>query len=120
IVRESNEMIQTMRGMIWVIQPLNDGSVDFFDKVKMFAEGVLSSHNIKLDFRTDLTDPGKLSLDLQRNLFLVFKESVVNVAKHAHATEVAIEVLQKEGRLTITILDNGRGFESEENNKGGN
>ncbi len=111
IVRESNEMIQTMRGMVWVIQPLNDGSVDFFDKVRMFADGVLSSRYVKLDFRADLTEPRKLSLDVQRNLFLVFKESVVNIARHAGATEVAIAVTQRHDRLAITIRDNGRGFD---------
>ncbi len=118
IVRESNEMIQTMRGMIWVIQPLNDGSADFFDKVRLFADGVLSSRHVKLDFRADLTEPRKLSLDLQRNLFLVFKELVINIAKHAGATEVAIEIIQRHDRLAVTVRDNGRGFDMTANGEG--
>lgn len=112
IVRESNEMIQTMRGMVWVIQPRNDDSIDFFEKVRMFADGVLSSRHIRLEFLTDLTEPRKLSLDTQRNLFLIFKESVVNIAKHSDATEANIGIIQKQDHLAITIRDNGRGFDN--------
>ena len=43
-------------------------------------------------------------------LFLAVKEALNNVLKHAGATEVRIALAVANGRLTMTIADNGRGF----------
>ena len=43
-------------------------------------------------------------------IFRVLQESLTNVAKHAHATQVEV-VLESEGdEIVLTIRDNGRGF----------
>jgi PAS domain S-box-containing protein len=44
-------------------------------------------------------------------LFRIYQESLTNVARHAAATEVMVNIALKEGRLVLTITDNGRGFD---------
>ena len=45
-------------------------------------------------------------------LFRIAQEALVNVAKHAGATEVAIRLESDPGAVGLTIADNGRGFDS--------
>jgi signal transduction histidine kinase len=111
IMNESREMMQTMRGMVWVINPQNDKANDFFDKVKSFAEAVLSSKKIAVTFRVRNVASQQIGLEVQRNLFLIFKEAVVNVAKHSGASEVLIAIEPEKDYIWIQIKDNGKGFD---------
>lgn len=113
IMNESREMMQTMRGVVWVIDPQNDKAADFFDKVKSFAESVLSSRKIELSFRVIDTTTQPMGLEVQRNLFLILKEAVVNIAKHSEATETTITVKLEKEHLWVQISDNGKGFDNQ-------
>jgi len=44
-------------------------------------------------------------------LFRIVQESLTNVLKHAHATEVIITVDVNNGKLHLSIEDNGQGFD---------
>jgi len=44
-------------------------------------------------------------------LFRIIQESLTNVARHAHASEVIINIAQEDGVLKLTIADNGCGFD---------
>jgi len=43
-------------------------------------------------------------------LFRMVQEALTNVARHAHATEVCIEMRQEGGELLLRVRDNGVGF----------
>jgi len=47
---------------------------------------------------------------LQLALFRILQEALTNVARHAHAGAVQINLRQKGRTLTLTIRDNGRGI----------
>jgi signal transduction histidine kinase len=118
IMDESKEMMQTMRGVVWVINPQNDKAEDFFEKVKSFAESVLQSKKIELKFTAKDTEHWQMGLEVQRNLFLIFKESVVNAAKHSGASYLAITVQKEKNHVWILISDNGKGFDEDDLNEG--
>jgi signal transduction histidine kinase len=48
--------------------------------------------------------------DLRINFFRIVQESINNIVKHAHATEVRIQVKRTADQVLLTIRDNGRGF----------
>jgi signal transduction histidine kinase len=111
IMNESREMMQTMRGMVWVINPQNDKAADFFEKVKAFSEAVLSSKKIDVSFLIEAPETLFFGLEVQRNLFLIFKEAVVNAAKHSDATKASIGIKTEKNYVWIQIKDNGNGFD---------
>jgi signal transduction histidine kinase len=41
----------------------------------------------------------------------VAREALRNVAAHAHATKVVVRLVERRGRLVLTVTDNGSGFE---------
>jgi PAS domain S-box-containing protein len=44
------------------------------------------------------------------SIYLIFKESLTNIVKHARASRVTVSVSVKEGRLELAIEDDGKGF----------
>ena len=43
-------------------------------------------------------------------LFRIFQEALTNIAKHAHATRVTVQLRPQRAHLTLTICDNGHGI----------
>jgi signal transduction histidine kinase len=52
----------------------------------------------------------KLRMEKRRDLYLVFKEALNNILKHAHATMVHIEMHRRDNNVVLAITDNGKGF----------
>lgn len=111
ILADAKEMILTMRGMIWTINPSNDTAADFFMKVESFVKEVLKPYEIKLIFDVQLPESQRFNLEVQRNVFLVFKEAINNITKYANAENVKIVVRKEKDWLMIQIKDDGIGFD---------
>lgn len=47
-------------------------------------------------------------------LYRAIQEAVTNIIKHAEATEAIVQIMGEEGRLLITVEDNGKGFDTKE------
>jgi len=54
------------------------------------------------------TEPGD---DLQAILFRSVRELLTNVVKHAGATSAVVRLAEEDGRMTVTVEDNGVGFD---------
>jgi PAS domain S-box-containing protein len=52
-------------------------------------------------------------------LFRIVQEAMTNVVRHSGATQVSVDLVQSDGRLRLTIQDNGHGFEAERRSGGG-
>jgi len=111
ILNDSQEMIQTLRGMVWTINPDNDRAIDFVEKIRAFADTMLGSRHIELRFKNELSPERTLSVEQQRGLFLILKELIHNCAKHSGATHATLTFKEHEGWLWLRMTDNGRGFD---------
>jgi PAS domain S-box-containing protein len=63
-----------------------------------------------------LSNVRELALERDRAtaLFRIFQEALTNIARHAHAGEVAVHVIQQNGELTLEVQDNGNGISDED------
>lgn len=52
--------------------------------------------------------------DLATCVYRIAQESLNNVARHARASEVEVELICDEGRVTLSIRDNGIGFDPQQ------
>ncbi|MFN8456122.1 MAG: histidine kinase [Anaerolineae bacterium] len=55
-----------------------------------------------------------LGHDLATSVFRIFQEILTNVARHAQASQVTVELLDQPGELTLIVGDNGRGITPEQ------
>lgn len=75
---------------------------------KQFA----SRFNIRVDYSAGEEVQTKVfNLMVSTGLFRMFQESMNNVAKHAEATVVQVKLESQNDILTLSITDNGKGFD---------
>ncbi len=118
VISTSQTTIQTMRGVVWTISPNNDAALDFFEKLKTFGEELLEAKQILLDFKVGGFKTQKLPLDIQRNLFLFYKEAINNIAKHSSASNTKVNLLLDNEVVILKINDNGQGFDINKESNG--
>jgi len=101
-----------MRDIIWFINPKNDAGEDIIFKMKETAAKLLVglewSFNSSPGIRLDL-----FSLEVRRNIFLIYKEVLTNVIRHSAAKKCSIDLLKEPNILKIIIQDDGKGFDIE-------
>jgi ligand-binding sensor domain-containing protein/signal transduction histidine kinase len=112
IANTSREMVDSMSDIVWAINPERDHLSDLIQRMRHFTEELLDTQDIGYQFIVpeglkDIT----LGADFRREIYLIFKETVNNLAKHSGATEAEIAVRLENEALIIEVKDNGRGFE---------
>lgn len=116
----ARQAIKSLDEIVWAVNPRNDTLAHLMDYAGQFALDYLRLAGIRcrLDF-PDQCLPRELSTDLRHNLFLVIKEALHNVVKHAQASEVWLRISCSSDALDVTIEDNGRGFSRVPSSNGG-
>jgi signal transduction histidine kinase len=64
----------------------------------------------QVDFNHTLADD-RFPAVIETACFRVAQEALTNVTRHSHAQVVRVELHQEEGRLTLSVRDDGTGFE---------
>ena len=65
-----------------------------------------------VEVHVDVAGEGrKVPEEMEQNLLRIAQEAVANTVKHAHANEVRIRLEMVNGRLKLSVADDGRGFE---------
>lgn len=110
----SNELVGTMSDIVWSINPTKDHLSDLTQRMRRFASDVLSAKGIAFQFHSTEADKEKIiNTNVRREVFLIFKESINNIAKHSGAKKVSIELNVRLNDLILEIIDDGKGFEIE-------
>ena len=120
IKTDSEETIQTIRDTVWAINPENDSVDVLFEKMRSFALQILTIQNISVDFKNEYQHAKslKMSMEQRRNVYMMYKEAINNIAKHAQATKVNVLISKAKEGFKLEISDNGKGFDYQENHEG--
>jgi signal transduction histidine kinase/ligand-binding sensor domain-containing protein len=108
----SDEMAEKMNEIVWALNQKYDSLGDLVAFTRSYAVDYLSAHNIQLHFSGSELADRQIPGEIRRNVFLILKESLHNVVKHAKATTVTITFTVQEN-LVVTIADNGKGIDIE-------
>jgi ligand-binding sensor domain-containing protein/signal transduction histidine kinase len=112
INRVSQEALDSMSDIVWAINPLQDHLSDLVRKMRRLTSDILPARNIEFNLTVPTAGPDlKLGADIRRQVFLMFKEAVNNLVRHAHCTRAEIELKVEGVRLVFTVTDNGKGFD---------
>jgi signal transduction histidine kinase/ligand-binding sensor domain-containing protein len=108
----SDEMAEKMNEIVWALNQRYDSLGDLVSFCRSYASEYLQDKSIKLHFSTGEVSEKKIQGEIRRNIFLVIKEALHNVVKHARATEVTLSFSQAK-QLQVIIHDNGKGIDTE-------
>lgn len=112
IGEKSRNTLNNMSDIVWSVNPENDSMERIIARMKGFASEHFDAGNISFEFIADnIPLDVKLSLEVKRNLFLLFKEAVNNAVKYSQTEHAQIMMELKGKFLKIEIKDNGVGFD---------
>jgi signal transduction histidine kinase len=121
ISESSKELVQKMNEIVWALNVNNDTLQSLIGYMRRYAVKYLDDVGINCAF-IQLNEIPQTEVDgtTRRNIFLLIKEALNNVVKHAQAAAVDI-VVEVNAQLQITVHDNGKGIANEMlQNKTGN
>lgn len=109
----SQRMMEAMDDIVWSIKPSNDSMQKIVARMREFATNVCEAKDIELNFLTSaMVNEVKLNMEARRDFFLIFKEAVNNAAKYSKCSIITIELSVYGKKLTLSIIDNGIGFDT--------
>lgn len=113
ISSNSEETVSLMRDTVWAINPNNDSLEKLIEKMRSFGLEILTAKNIDFYFEVSLAlKPGEeFTMEQRRNLYLIFKEAINNIAKHSFAKKAICEISKEAGTFKVCISDDGMGFD---------
>ncbi|PYE55937.1 sensor histidine kinase [Deinococcus yavapaiensis] len=98
-----------MKALLFALRPdaLEEGGLT--PALARLAEALKARY--KLDAVLEAPEEPQVSGDVKGALYRIAQEAAHNAVKHAKATNVRIRLDDDEGRLTLTIVDDGIGFD---------
>jgi signal transduction histidine kinase len=107
----SRKVIARMREIIWSLHSAHDSVGNFSFRLKETTYALIEHHPIEVHFSISDDDLDmQIPNEYRRNLFLVFKEILHNIIRHAKARNVYINVFIENGQLNLVVKDDGVGF----------
>ena len=109
IEQTARESASSMRDMVRLLQ-LRPGLADghWLDVLRSLTQRLLPDHHIDFHSDPNLPEPG---IDIRRELYLICKEALHNIARHARATRVSLSIRRAPEGIQLSITDDGHGFE---------
>ena len=108
----SRAMLDAMDDIIWAVNPQNDHFNDLAVRMREFAIPLFEARNIHFDIsmQEDILN-ARIKMEARKNIFMIFKECINNILKHAHCTAMKVSVNKLNNQLELIISDNGKGFD---------
>jgi signal transduction histidine kinase len=117
--QQVGEMVEDVRRMARGLRPAVLDDLGLAAALEVLAVEYAKTHQIHVHLQTSDLESHRLPAALETTLYRIVQEALTNVAKHAHARNVEISVGRHEGSISVTIEDDGQGFDSDAPLEGG-
>ncbi len=119
IARIARESVASMSDIVWAINPARETLLDLTRRMRQHADEIFTLREIELRFDASAgKSDRRLGVDVRRDVLLIFKEVVNNAARHSSCTRVDIDFRAETSRLSLTVADNGSGFDTSAESEG--
>jgi ligand-binding sensor domain-containing protein/two-component sensor histidine kinase len=107
-VQSSSEALDDI---IWSVKTKKDAIGDIIARMRQYATEIFEPAGIEFKLDENLHGIQSLEMEFKRDLYLVYKELLRNVLRHADATKVNIRIITGTNTISIEVQDNGKGFD---------
>ena len=107
---------QELTDLILKLRPadLEDGGLPA--ALREYAVAWAQQNDIEVDVQ--IGGAGQLPLEVDQALYRICQEALANCARHSGASAASVRLVYADDQVTLTIDDNGRGFEPEQRHSG--
>ncbi len=107
--------IQNLRALIAELRPAALDDLGLDAAIRALAERTMQQGlavRLSIDLRREHRDGGdRFRKDLETGIYRIAQETLTNARKHSAATRAEFDLWEGEGRVPLTVRDNGRGFD---------
>ena len=119
ITEQSNDLMRRMGDVIWSMKPAEEAKNTFTARVKNYSSELLAPKDIACTINIDETLCNEIHNPITRkNLLLIIKEALNNIAKYSGATQAGISFREDKSGYVLSIFDNGKGIKAEPDTHG--
>jgi len=112
ISRMTRELVSALYETVWAVNPENDNLDALGNYLCQMVNQLCVQARLRCRLNVvDLPRDIQVSSQTRHNVAMAVKEAVHNIIKHAKAEEVTLRVSLAGQRLTVSVQDDGRGFE---------
>ncbi len=109
---DAREMTRKMQDIVWAIKPGDEGWTGLELRMKDFSSRLLAPTEITFEMKGEAQQqPERISLEVRKNLLLIYKEIVHNAVRHARCSRVTVTYRVSRRHIWMRICDDGRGFD---------
>jgi len=106
-----DESIANVRELSQLLRPVILDDFGLEAGLRWLAEKFAQRTRIKVD--CDSTCPGRFADETETHLFRIAQEALTNIARHAEATRVVIQLALEDKNIRLSIMDDGKGLPAE-------
>jgi signal transduction histidine kinase len=125
--RAVDQLDLTIRGLQSLITELRPAALDELGlepAVEALAERTSATSGLRVDARIDLAaaegrSETRLEPEVATAVYRLVQEALTNVVKHANADRVTLEIAEQGTKLSVTVQDDGSGFDPKQRKNGG-
>ena len=119
IGNNAKEVMEKMSDIVWTMNPKNDDGISLKERIEKLVIQVQELAQIKIEATiSPQMEEIKMPMKLRKNIFLICKEAMHNVVKHANASSASISIDIVHNSIVMDIKDNGEGFDQSNQRKG--
>lgn len=112
LLNMQTEITEKVRDIIWMLNYENNTLDKLVWYCRRYSEKIMESFAVKFTTTTPHPIPIiPLTDEVRKNYFLCVKEALNNILKHAKASQVELIFNYEDQIFSISIQDNGRGFD---------
>ena len=101
---------EALDDIIWSVKTKRDAIGDIIARMRQYATEIFEPAGIVFQLNDHVEGIQSLEMEFKRDFYLVYKELLRNVLRHAEATQVDIMINADRSRVSMQIADNGKGF----------
>jgi signal transduction histidine kinase len=112
IGQEAQSSAESLDDIIWSVKSRADVVEDVVARMRQYVTELFGSSDTTFELRVTTEGDSAMNLEQRRDLYLIYKELLRNVQRHATATHVTITVHIKNREILLEIEDDGKGFDT--------
>jgi signal transduction histidine kinase len=110
----SRDLVSALYETVWAVNPEYDNLDALVNYLCQMAGQLCKQAQLQCRLSvSDVPTAIQVSSNVRHNLTMAMKESIHNIVRHSRASEVAIQIAVKCDSISVTIHDNGCGFDFE-------
>ena len=110
IAASATESLEEVRQIAYNLRPYHLDRLGLANSIEAMIERIGSASEIHFSTAIAQLD-GSIPKEMEITLYRIVQEGVNNIVRHSQATRAWIEIARDGHELTVTIRDNGKGFQ---------